>query len=140
MPPVHCCKPSPASGAAFAAEALTLPGESTLADASKLVNPDALRYRCPATACANTSRSNWKANSLGFMLPFHPTPPYAPTSEQAGRALRNVCLSYLSNLIARISGNSPLQQYTKADNNDLISLRHSPHWPTSMPATVLSVK
>lgn len=102
-------------GAAFVAEALTLPGESTLAEALETVNPDALH------AARNSLRKHLaeqlEGELAGVYAALSPNAPYAPTSEQAGRrALRNVCLSYLLELDSPHFRQLALQQYTKADN------------------------
>ncbi|MBP5996502.1 MAG: aminopeptidase N [Azonexus sp.] len=102
-------------GAAFVAEALTLPGEATLAEALDEVNPDALH------AARNTLRRHLAEQLAGEFTGLYaelaPNAPYAPSSEQAGRrALRNVCLGYLLELDTPATRQLALQQFRNADN------------------------
>jgi aminopeptidase N len=77
-------------GAAFVAEALTLPGEGTLAEALDVVDPDALH-------AARDGLRRHLAEQLAdefqaIYAELAPTP-YTPSSAEAGRrALRNLCL------------------------------------------------
>ncbi|PKO89539.1 MAG: aminopeptidase N [Betaproteobacteria bacterium HGW-Betaproteobacteria-10] len=102
-------------GAAFVAEALTLPGESTLAEALAVVDPDALHAartglrRHLAAALAD----EWHA----LYLALAPSQAYQPSAEEAGRrALRNVCLSYLLELNTAAVRQLAMAQYRSADN------------------------
>ncbi len=84
-------------GAAFVAETLTLPGESTLAEALDVVNPEALH------AARNGLRRHLAEQLAGELNELYvalaPTQPYIPSSAEAGRrALRNLCLGYLLEL------------------------------------------
>jgi len=102
-------------GAAFVAEALTLPGESTLAEALTVVDPDALH------AARNGLRQHLaeqlEGELAGVYAALAPSGPYQPNSEQAGRrALRNVCLSYLLELNDAFTRQLALEQYQTADN------------------------
>jgi aminopeptidase N len=80
---------------AFAAEALTLPGEAFLAEQMPVVDPDALHQarnalrKAIARALAGEFAARYRA--------LEPKGPYVPDAESVGRrALRNLCLSYLS--------------------------------------------
>ena len=102
-------------GAAFIAEALTLPGEGTLAELLDVVDPDALH------AARNGLRRHLaeelEGEFSGLYAALAITEPYAPTSEQAGRrALRNVCLGYLLELDTDAVRQRALQQFKAADN------------------------
>jgi aminopeptidase N len=82
---------------AFAAEVLTLPGEATLAEEIAIVDPDALH------AARNGLRrflaEQLQASCGSATKSLAPTAPYQPTPAAAGRrALRNLCLGYLSEL------------------------------------------
>ena len=106
-------------GAAFVAEALTLPGESTLAEALDIVAPDALHAarnglrRHLAAALADELNTTYAA--------LAPSGAYQPTAEEAGRrALRNVCLSYLLELDGdgsqKLARKLAIEQFRNADN------------------------
>jgi aminopeptidase N len=102
-------------GAAFVAEALTLPGESTLAEALQVVDPDALHAarnglrRHLAAALADELNATYAA--------LAPSGAYQPTAEEAGRrALRNVCLSYLLELDGEAARQLAIEQFRSADN------------------------
>ena len=102
-------------GAAFVAEALTLPGEATLAESLDVVDPDALHAarnglrRHLAEALADDLSSVYGA--------LAPTGPYQPTAEDAGRrALRNLCLGYLLELDTPAQRQLAQAQYANADN------------------------
>jgi len=102
-------------GAAFVAEALTLPGESTLAEALTVVDPDALH------AARNGLRRHLAEQLVGELAGVYaalaPTGPYQPSAAEAGRrALRNVCLGYLLELGTNSVRQLALDQFTDADN------------------------
>jgi aminopeptidase N len=102
-------------GAAFVAEALTLPGEATLAEALPVVNPDALH------AARNALRlqlaQDLEGEFIGIYTALAPTTPYQPTAEDAGRrALRNLCLGYLLELDTVDVRQMALAQFHSADN------------------------
>ncbi len=102
-------------GAAFVAEALTLPGETTLAEAMAVVDPDALH------AARNTLRRHLaeqlEGEFSGLYAALAPQAPYAPSSEQAGRrALRSLCLGYLAELDTAESRRLAVQHFEQADN------------------------
>ena len=102
-------------GNAFIAEALTLPGESTLAEQLDIVDPDALH------AARNSLRRHLaeqlESEFSGLYAALTVTEPYAPSSEQAGqRALRNLCLSYLLELDSEATRELAYQQFKRANN------------------------
>ncbi|MGB4063849.1 MAG: aminopeptidase N [Azonexus sp.] len=102
-------------GAAFVAEALTLPGESTLAEAMTIVDPDALH------AARNGLRKHLaeqlEGAFAGLYADLAPNAPYAPSSEQAGRrALRNLCLGFLAELDMAETRRLAMQHFRQADN------------------------
>ncbi|MBE2257268.1 MAG: aminopeptidase N [Rhodobacteraceae bacterium] len=100
---------------AFAAEALTLPGEATLAEEMATVDPDALHE-------ARNSLRRFIAEQLGnaFLQRYQSLTtdePYQPTPAAAGRrALRNVCLGYLGELNDDEGRRLAKRQYDEADN------------------------
>ena len=102
-------------GAAFVAEALSLPGESTLAEALAVVDPVALR------AARNGLRRHiaeqLEGELTGVYAALAPTQAYTPSSAEAGRrALRNVCLGYLLELDTAANRQLAYQQFKTADN------------------------
>ena len=102
-------------GAAFVAETLTLPGESTLAEMLDLVDPDALHTA--RNALRRHLAEELEGEFSGLYTALAPNAPYAPTSEQAGRrALRNVCLAYLLELDTPTTRQLALNQFAEADN------------------------
>ena len=102
-------------GAAFVAEALTLPGESTLAEALDVVDPDALH--AARNALRRHLAEQLEGEFSGLYAGLAPNAAYAPTSEQAGRrALRNICLGYLLELDTPAVRQLALQQFRSADN------------------------
>ena len=104
-----------ARGAAFVAEALSLPGESTLAEMLDVVDPDALH------AARNGLRRHLaeqlEKEFFGLYSALTVSEPYAPSSEQSGRrALRNLCLSYLLELDTPAARTLARKQFESADN------------------------
>ena len=102
-------------GAAFVAEALSLPGESTLAEALEVVDPVALR------AARNGLRKHiaeqLEGELAGLYAALAPQQAYTPSSEEAGRrALRNLCLGYLLELDTAATRQLAFQQFKTADN------------------------
>ncbi|KAF4516441.1 hypothetical protein B566_EDAN003187 [Ephemera danica] len=102
-------------GAAFVAEALTLPGESTLAEMLDVVDPNALH------AARNGLRRHLaerlEAEFFGLYNALTAEAPYAPTPAQAGRrALRNVCLGYLLERDTEATRQLAFAQFSNADN------------------------
>ena len=100
---------------AFAAEALSLPSETTLAEQLELVDPDALH-------AARNGLRQFLAGTLGPDLQtcydrFAPSGPYRPDTLDAGRrALRNVCLGYLAEPDTPAARHMAWQQFETADN------------------------
>ncbi|MBP5987630.1 MAG: aminopeptidase N [Azonexus sp.] len=102
-------------GAAFVAEVLTLPGESTLAEALHIVDPDALHAARNGLRRHLAEQLEREFSALYTALV--PTGTYTPSSEEAGRrALRNVCLAYLLELDTEASRQLALTQFECADN------------------------
>ena len=104
-----------AADPAFAAEALSLPGEATLAEQMEVVDPDALH------AARNGLRLHL-AEQLGAQFAacyerMSSTDAYQPDAQAAGRrALRNLCLSYLSEIDSVENRALALAQFNAADN------------------------
>ena len=100
---------------AFAAEALSLPTEATLAEQLELVDPDALH-------AARNGLRLFLAARLGPALQacyadLAPNDPYRPDALDAGRrALRNLCLGYLAEADTAAARNQVLRQFEAADN------------------------
>ncbi|MEN6585127.1 MAG: aminopeptidase N [Sulfuricella sp.] len=100
---------------AFAAEALSLPGEATLAEQLEVVDPDALH-------AARNGLRRFLAEHLGaeFQACYErlaPSDGYSPDLVDVGRrALRNVCLAYLCEADSHSSRALALQQFDTADN------------------------
>ncbi|WP_291994120.1 aminopeptidase N [Candidatus Accumulibacter sp. ACC003] len=100
---------------AFAAEALTLPGEATLAEHMTRVYPDALH------AARNGLRrflaEQLRAPLLHTYQSLAASGPYQPTPADAGRrALRNVCLGYLGELDSDETRRLAMAQFAASDN------------------------
>ena len=99
----------------FAAEALTLPTEATLAEQLDVVDPDALH-------AARNSLRRFISAQLGTALAdcyarLAPTTSYRPDSAEAGRrALRNLCLSYMAEADTPQIRALTLRQFETADN------------------------
>ena len=100
---------------AFAAEILTLPTEATLAEQLEIVDPEALH-------AARNGLRRFLAEQLGtdFMACYErlaPRGPYRPDTAAAGRrALRNLCLGYLTELDTPAARALALRQFQAADN------------------------
>ncbi len=100
---------------AFAAEALSLPSEGTLAEQLEVVDPDALH-------AARNGLRRFLAERLGatFLDTYDmlaSAGPYKPESLDAGRrALRNVCLGYLTETDTLEGRALALAQFETADN------------------------
>ena len=97
---------------AFAAEALTLPSETFLAEQMEIVDPDRLHASRNAlrVALAESLRQDFLQCYENLAIKG----PYSPDAASAGkRALRNLCLGYLGEL-----GKSALayEQFKHADN------------------------
>ncbi len=104
-----------ASDPAFIAEALTLPGEATLAEQMDVVDPEAL-YQ------ARSGLARYLANGLvsdfaQLYATLAPTAPYHPeTGQAARRRLRNLCLGYLNELDSAEHRAVAMHQFDSADN------------------------
>ncbi len=100
---------------AFAAEALSLPAEATLAEQLDSVDPDALH-------AARNDLRRFLALRLGPQLracydSLAPSGPYRfDTRDAARRALRNLCLGYLAEAGTTESRALALRQFETADN------------------------
>jgi aminopeptidase N len=100
---------------AFAAEALSLPGEATLAEQLDVVDPDALH-------AARNGLRRFLAAQLGaeFKACYDRLAPhdiYRPDAHDAGRrALRNLCLGYLCEADSATTRALAKQQFDTADN------------------------
>jgi aminopeptidase N len=100
---------------AFAAEALSLPGEATLAEQLDVVDPDALH-------AARNGLRRFLAEQLEpeFQACYERLAPrgaYRPDALDAGRrALRNLCLGYLCESDSAASRALARQQFDSADN------------------------
>jgi aminopeptidase N len=104
-----------ATDPAFAAEALTLPGEATLAEQLEVVDPDALH-------AARNGLRRFLAEQLGaeFRACYESLAPkgiYKPDPQDAARrALRNVCLGYLCETDSAEVRALAKKQFDSADN------------------------
>jgi aminopeptidase N len=97
---------------AFIAEALSLPSETFLAEQMDIVDPD--RLHASRNSLRRSLAEALKDDFLEKVKSAKPTGPYSPDAVSAGRrALRNLCLSYLSEI-----GMSALcyEQFHSADN------------------------
>ncbi|MCC6715910.1 MAG: aminopeptidase N [Gammaproteobacteria bacterium] len=100
---------------AFAAEAISLPAESVLAEQMQAVDPDALHTARNQVreALARSLRAEWLATYEACRL----TGAYSPDAASAGRrALRNTCLGYLAELHDPSIYALCLKQFNEADN------------------------
>jgi len=100
---------------AFAAEVLTLPTEATLAEQLTVVDPDALH-------AARNGLRRFIAHQLDALLrrtydELAPQGAFRFSNEESGRrALRNVCLSYLTEADGEEGRTLAFRQFTVADN------------------------
>ena len=102
-------------GAAFVAEALTLPGETTLAEMLDPLDPDALHAARNGLRRHLVERLEGEFSRLYAELANGDA--YAPGGGQAGRrALRNLCLSYLLELDTSAVRQLALRQFREAGN------------------------
>ena len=100
---------------AFAAEALSLPSETTLAEQMAVVDPDALHQ----ARLQVRVQLAWdlKPELLDAYRALRVTGPYSPDAESAGRrALRNLALGYLVELDDPEMRGLALTQFEHADN------------------------
>jgi aminopeptidase N len=104
-----------ASDPAFIAEALTLPGEATLAEQMDVVDPEALFNARTGLACHLAAGLESDFSRLYATLA--PVGAYRPeTAEAARRRLRNLCLGYLNELDSGDYRALARQQFDHADN------------------------
>ena len=100
---------------AFIAEALTLPGEATLAEQMEVVDPEALY-----TARSSLARylvAGLETEFVRIYSELTPVGAYRPeTADAAARRLRNLCLSYLNELDSPAYRVLAQQQFDRADN------------------------
>jgi aminopeptidase N len=102
-------------GAAFVAEALTLPAEATLAEALTEVNPEALH--AARIALRKHLAQHLHDELTATYTALAPKGPYQPTANDAARrALRNLCLDYLLELNNAEVRQLAWQQFHNADN------------------------
>jgi aminopeptidase N len=100
---------------AFAAEALSLPGASVLAEEMDVVDPDAILGARTALRRALAERLH--DSLLQTWQKMEVAGPYSPTPEAAGRrALRNACLGYLMELETPEVRALCMAQFRAADN------------------------
>jgi aminopeptidase N len=100
---------------AFAAEALSLPSEAFLAEQMAEVDPDAIhRARVDLRRqLAHALSDDFHRAHARFKSPA----PYSPDAASAGRrALRNVCLSYLTEIDNAQTRELAWRQFEQADN------------------------
>jgi aminopeptidase N len=102
-------------GTAFVAEALSLPGESTLAEALSEIDPAALH--AARNGLRRQLAEQLEGELAGVYAALAPTAAYQPSTEEAGRrALRNVCLGYLLELETAAVRQLAMRQFRAADN------------------------
>ncbi|MFZ4534787.1 aminopeptidase N [Propionivibrio sp.] len=100
---------------AFIAEALTLPGEATLAEQMEVVDPESLHNA--RTALARYLAKGLEGEFARLYAALAPTGAYQPeTSEAARRRLRNLCLGYLNELDSSEYRALARLQFDSADN------------------------
>jgi len=100
---------------AFIAEALTLPGEATLAEQMDVVDPEALH--AARSGLARHLATGLAKDFAGVYAALAPSGAYQPESGQvARRRLRNLCLAYLNEIDSDGYRKLAQQQFTAADN------------------------
>ena len=100
---------------AFAAEAMSLPSETTLAEQMEEVDPDALH--AARSALRRHIAEKLKGELLLAYEAFAVRETYSPDAQSAGqRALRNLCLSYLMELDDAVMRTLCIRQFDVADN------------------------
>ncbi len=103
------------SDPAFIAEALTLPGEATLAEQMATVDPEALH--AARNALARALAGGLEADFAAAHARLAPREPYRPDAAQAARRrLRNLCLAYLNELDSPKYRDLAIAQCENADN------------------------
>ena len=104
-----------ATDPAFAAETLSLPSETYLAEQLTEVDPDALH--AARTALRRQIAETLRGDLLLAYQAFATTGTYTPDAASAGqRSLRNLCLSYLMELGDEASFGLCTAQFDQADN------------------------
>ncbi len=100
---------------AFIAEALTLPGEATLAEQMAVVDPEALHQA--RSGLARYLATGLQSDFAARYAALAPSQPYQPEPQQAAcRRLRNLCLAYLNELDSDEQRAVAVQQFNGADN------------------------
>ena len=100
---------------AFIAEALTLPGEATLAEQMSVVDPEALFGA--RSGLAKALATGLEADFARMYAQLAPAGAYRPeTVEAARRRLRNLCLDYLNRIDSPRYREMAFQQFSSADN------------------------
>jgi aminopeptidase N len=100
---------------AFIAEALTLPGEATLAEQMNVVDPEALYLARDGLAQALARAL--EADFAAMYAKLAPTGAYRiDTADAARRRLRHLCLYYLNRLDSMDYRALAFRQFTEADN------------------------
>ena len=100
---------------ALAAEALTLPSETFLAEQMDVVDPDALHT--VRTRLARSLAELLRDELLDAYRAKAVSGPYSPDAASAGkRALRNLCLAYLMETQTQAACDLVSAQFTAADN------------------------
>jgi len=100
---------------AFAAEALSLPSETYLAEQIEIVDPDAI-HAARISLRRELARALRKELTDAYGV-FATSGPYSPDAQSAGkRSLRNLCLGYLMELEAGDIYALCMQQFDAADN------------------------
>jgi len=104
-----------AGNPAFIAEALTLPGDATLAEQMAVVDPEALYQARTALACHLAQ--GLQAEFARLYAALAPTESYRPeTAQAARRRLRNLCLAYLNEIESDDYRKLARAQFDSADN------------------------
>ena len=100
---------------AFIAEALTLPGEATLAEQMEVVDPEALHQA--RSSLARFLAGGLEADFLRLYGALATTTAYQPETAQVGRRrLRNLCLGYLNELDSADYRALARRQFDGSDN------------------------
>lgn len=103
------------SDPAFVAEALTLPGEATLAEEMTVVDPEALHLA--RTGLARFIGGALEEEFARLYAALEGNGAYRPEPEEIGRRrLRNLCLSYLNELDSPAHRATARRQFDRADN------------------------
>ena len=100
---------------AFVAEALTLPGEATLAEQMQVVDPEALHLA--RAGLAKTLATAMEADFAGLYTSLADAGAYRPdTAGARRRRLRNLCLDYLNKLDSGDYRSLAFRQFSSTDN------------------------